>query len=159
MASCLATSTGWRPGSTATPVPTLSRVVQGQRVRHADERVHRRSVDHFRQPQGIDPGLLQGVHRRAELIRDTGLAEGDADSDFMVLSGMVLSDHTVARGRVTAQGRRLGDVRHRGLHRLDQVSRRDLDLQPAAAAAAEDGGEPQGRGVDHHGQPLALPQR
>jgi hypothetical protein len=57
VASCLATRTGC---ARAAPPPRCPLQV-GRVAQHV--------------------GPLQGVHRRAELIRDTGLAEGDADSE------------------------------------------------------------------------------
>ena len=67
-ASCLATNTGWRPGSTATDVPTFRLRGAGQRERHADERVHRLRVHQFGEPQRIDAGRLQMVDDRRQFL-------------------------------------------------------------------------------------------
>ena len=62
------------------------------------------------------------------------------------------------RGRASAAVR-LGDGGHPRAGGPHQVGGRELDLQPAAAAAAEDGRERERGGVDHHGQAPALAQR
>ena len=89
------------PGQHRHPRAHLQPGRPGQRVGHADERVNQGPVDHLRQPQGIGPGGLQCVHRRAELGGATRRAERDADPDLhgVIRHAAIRSHDTESRAR------------------------------------------------------------
>jgi hypothetical protein len=61
------------------------------------------------------PGRLQGVHRGAlNVIRDPGLAEGDADSDWRLEEAITAHQDAAAVFRETGDRRSLGRFLARG---------------------------------------------
>jgi hypothetical protein len=93
----------------------------------------------FRQPQGADPGRLQGVHRSAELIRDPAWAEADADSDVhSAIRPHSAGPHSVRGGAVPRAGR--GAARADAIDAVDAVRLRLIvdrarSVEPSAVTA------------------------
>ena len=88
MASSLARTMGFRPGSTITLMPNLSRVGATGGEGHSDQRIGRGAADPFAEPQAVEPQAFEGVDDRGEavVVEACSCAEGVTDAHPRVLT-------------------------------------------------------------------------